>query len=429
MKVNERRLTAIIGSLFSSLGGQAALAVSGPLTARLLGVTGRGQLAVILLCVGITSLLGGIGLPTSVAFFLAKWQATTAGSLWRFRRAWLLLCLTAAVGCVLAVVLYSEFAGRLGPLPIISSLAGLAVVLTMTQQLTIGCFQGEMRFSQLSVLRALPAVLTAAAIAFLYETSSPHSVQALLTASVGGLLVSTSISVAVLLRNDRQGPADASPFTGRNLTRYGLRALLGSSSPMDTLSLDQAFVGLLLAPRMLGFYVVAGSFANLTTLVLQSVGLIALPRVAANIGAEQQRREIRMLIIGSVAFGALTCAGIELFLRPALTFAFGREFLPALTSARILVVGGFFLGMRRLLTSLLQALGRPGRASFAEGLGVATLLVLLPPGILMLHESGAALSISLSALVTSLYLAQALRKESAFHSKNMTVRKVSNVSR
>ena len=41
------------------------------------------------------------------------------------------------------------------------------------------------------------------------------------------------------------------------MTRFGLKSLFGSISPIDTLRLDQAVVGLLLTPVALGFYVVA----------------------------------------------------------------------------------------------------------------------------------------------------------------------------
>lgn len=415
MSPSYRRKGAVLGSVLAGFVGQAALALSGPLTARMLGVTGRGQLALVFLFIAITSLLGGLGLPTAVTFLLAKSQATAAGALWRFRGHWFLLCVSASLGCTSAILLYQALTGALHGIIVPTLLLSFpAVGLSMTLQLAIGCLQGEMRFSALSVLRVLPAALTAGAVTVVYLTNLTRSVPVLLSLSVGASFISSLLSIIIIFRP--KSPAlkgGALRLEGRQLARYGLRALLGASSPIDSLSLDQAFVGLLLSPRLLGLYVVAGAFANLPTLVLQSVGLLALPRVAAIGDATLQRQALNRVILASAILSAIVCVVVESVLQPFLTFAFGRPFLAALPIGRVLVAGGFFLGMRRLFTTLLQAVNRPGRASFGEALGVGALIVTLAPGVALLQDIGAALAISFSGFVTATYMLVALRKVDA----------------
>ncbi len=62
---------------------------------------------------------------------------------------------------------------------------------------------------------------------------------------------------------------------------FGVRGMLGASSPIEYYRLDQAVVGLFLAPVALGIYTVALAFTNLPRFVSTSVGMVAYPHVAA----------------------------------------------------------------------------------------------------------------------------------------------------
>ncbi len=75
----------------------------------------------------------------------------------------------------------------------------------------------------------------------------------------------------------------------RRAFRYGVSAVLGSSSPAEILRLDQAIIALALSRYTLGLYVVAVAFTNLPRFISQSVGIVAFPRVAAGVGAETHR--------------------------------------------------------------------------------------------------------------------------------------------
>ena len=61
-----------LGSLASSVFSQGMLLLSGPASARLLGVTGRGEYALLVIIVTLGSFFGAAGLPTAVTYALAS---------------------------------------------------------------------------------------------------------------------------------------------------------------------------------------------------------------------------------------------------------------------------------------------------------------------------------------------------------------------
>src|SRR5262249_5603928 len=63
---------AVAGSLAATALAQLSLLVSGVLTARMLGVEDRGHLALFTLIPAILGLIGGLGAPVAVTYFVAS---------------------------------------------------------------------------------------------------------------------------------------------------------------------------------------------------------------------------------------------------------------------------------------------------------------------------------------------------------------------
>ena len=140
--------------------------------------------------------------------------------------------------------------------------------------------------------------------------------------------------------------------------------------------MDQAVVGLFLAPAALGLYVSAAAFTNLPKFVAQSIGMVAYPKIAAE--PDDRRRRAVMRRFTLVAAGVCSAAVVALLIivvSRLLPFFFGHEFDGAVGVARVLLVGGLFIGMRRVLSDGARGIGRPGAGTMAE---VVSWVVLIP---------------------------------------------------
>jgi O-antigen/teichoic acid export membrane protein len=195
----------------------------------------------------------------------------------------------------------------------------------------------------------------------------------------------------------------------RPLLRYGLASIVGASAPIDSFSIDQVIVGVMLSRAQLGLYVVGGAFNNLTTVLLSSLGTIALPRIAGEPQAIARRRLIKRTAVAGALIAGGTTLFAELIVAWLLPLAFGANFAPAVPAARILIVAGFFLSIRRILVVFLQAVGRPGHTGVGEVAALAVLAIsavlLVPP----LGIVGASSALVLAAGASDIYLWLALR--------------------
>jgi O-antigen/teichoic acid export membrane protein len=168
----------------------------------------------------------------------------------------------------------------------------------------------------------------------------------------------------------------------RTLFGFAVRSHTSNVSSLFNERLDQLLISVFLAPVQLGLYVIAVTLTSLTSLVGQSISLVALPVVAAEqpgpTRAAVVRRYIRLTILGATA---LTVPMIVL--TPTLIAVFfGHAFAPAATVTRVLLVAAVVLTSTRLIQSMLKAAGRPLDAGISEfvalGATLASLAILLP---------------------------------------------------
>lgn len=398
---------AYVGAMAASIVGQAAVGVSGPATARLLGPEGRGELALMAILVVLGASLITAGLPNAVAYTIAR-QGVSARSVLRLiGRLWLRLAAVAAAMCIVALVLLASRRPA-SSLPLEAPLVALWCVSTAAWALLLACLQGERRLGVLNWLRPLAPVVSAAGTLSLLLAVHHASVVVVLTVLVACSTAALLAGIWVGTRHLRdEGPAPAA--STRPLLQYGLRSLIGANAPVEAYSLDQAAVALFLSTSQLGIYVVATAFDNLPSLLVFGLGTIALPRLAAERDDRLRRRRLFRLSLWTVGVASLTTMLAEILVGILLPLLFGSAFLQALPVARVLIIAGFFLALRRMLVVFLQALGRPGRTTIAEIAAIAALFVfatvLIPPFGLL----GAAAALLLAAVASTAYLVWTLR--------------------
>jgi O-antigen/teichoic acid export membrane protein/O-antigen ligase len=370
------------GSLVASGFAQLLLIVSGVLVARSLGPEDRGYLALLVVVSGVCTLIGTMGLPLAATYYIARDRSHSrqiASTLLRFSLFQLVATLVLQIA-VLAVLVMHE-PGRVKAAALIS-LGIVPGILAFAFGIAI--LQGQQRFRAFNALRILPTAIYVAAVLTIVVMDAADLVRIMAvwaTANyVGGFL-----ALIVAVRGLPTGPAEGRPPSRSEMTKFGLKSLFGSISPIDALRLDQAVVGVLLSPVALGLYVVAQALTNLPRIVAYSIGVVAYPQVAAQQDPAAARRAMWRYFFIAVMLSAFVVLPLWIAADQLVTLFFGSEFSEATSIARILLLGTLFMAARRVLSDGVNGLGHPGLGTLAE---VSSWVLLVPSVAILLPRFG-----------------------------------------
>jgi O-antigen/teichoic acid export membrane protein len=387
---------SLAGSIFAAVLGQAALIVSGVLSARILGVQDRGYLALLVLFPAVLAQIGSLGLPLAATYRLSR-DRTRAAEIVRtlssaaLAQAGFLVLLHG--GILVAVFWNDPHAVR------VSALLSLCVVpAILAQSYGVAILQGQQRFAAFNTLRTLPAATYSVAVLVVFVAGGGNLEWVAIGWAASSLAVG-AVTLLVALRPLRLRAARHEASVLSEMLRFGLKGLLGWTSPIETFRLDQAIVGLFLSPVALGLYVVGLAFANLPRFIAQSIGYIAYPRVASREGREA-RTEMWQFFLLTVAASSLVVVALELSVSRLVPWIFGSDFAGAVPLTRILLVGALFLSARRVLTDGAQGLGRPGLGTVAEISSWAFLVPALAIFTPLFDARGVALALTVSAALS-----------------------------
>ena len=142
------------------------------------------------------------------------------------------------------------------------------------------------------------------------------------------------------------------------MLNFGLKGVLGHTSPLENFRIDQLIIGLYLAPKALGLYVVAQAFVNLPRFVATNAGMIAFPALSAMRDKSSAKRTVTRFFIAVVSLNIIIAIPLMIFMAALIKIFFGDNFAPAASIARILLVGAILYSARRILVEGLRGLGR-----------------------------------------------------------------------
>ncbi len=301
----------VVGRL-SSVNAIAILAafVTGPITARALGVRGRGDLAAITAVLTLTPWLLDLGLSQ----WLARERAR-GGRLPELLGAALPVALACSLVGVAAAIPLSNALGRGRPVVVLYLQIGLFLApLSVALQTLVGVALGESRWRMLVTTQVLASVLPAIAI-----TGLAVAGELTVGTAAAVYLLSAMASLAVLLpvlRGTRRLVLDRA--RSRAAAVFGTKSWLSTVAGVANVRLDQVLMAGLVASRELGLYVVAVSIASLTYGLSVAVSSALYPRVAEGEAALAARScRVTLAIVAVAAFGLAVLAppGIPLRLR------------------------------------------------------------------------------------------------------------------
>lgn len=357
--------------------------VSGILVTRTLGPENRGYHALLVLVPYVLCYLGNLGLPTAATYFIAR-EPVAVGAIVRS------LVRVAVVQTLLLVVLHAVilFVLTANAPPTVWTAAMTTVALvpvTLAQQYGLAIIQGQQRFTALNILRPVTATAYTIAVVLAVVIGRADDLMFVALAWVVANTVAGCLILAVAWRRLPSPVPGALLPSVRPMLRFGLKGILGTASPVDTFRLDQAVIGLLLLPVDLGLYVAGLAFTNPPRILAGSIGYIAYPYIAAQTNRVTAQAmvwrfvAITTVVTGAVVVGLAAIAGI------AVPFFFGDDFNDSVPVARLLLLGGLFYSVRRVLGDGMRGLGQPGLNTLAE---VTSWLWLVPALIILTPRLG-----------------------------------------
>jgi O-antigen/teichoic acid export membrane protein len=364
--------------------------VSGVLVARSLGPEDRGYLALVVLVPTILTAVANLGLPLATTYYVARDRSRAAP----IARSVLRDAVGQAVVIIAAqlVILWIVFADEPERVKVAGLISLAALPGILAQQYGLALLQGLQRFAAFNTLRTTPAAMYALGVLMVFVLGIDHLVE---IASVW-VAAQASVGVVTLGFALRRLPADApqsSAVSRAQLMKFGLKSFIGYVSPVETFRLDQAVIALFLTPAALGLYVVSLTLTNLPRFVAQSIGMVAYPEVASISDPQAARRRMWRYVVVGALITALVIAPLEVMAGLLVRFFFGDEFGGAESITRILLLGTFFVGLRRVLADGARGAGYPGLGTIAE---VASWMSFLPALALLLPLGGRGVALALS---------------------------------
>jgi O-antigen/teichoic acid export membrane protein len=390
-------------SLATALGGQLLLVGTGILLARGLGVEGRGQLAIIVLVPSVLSQLGTLGMPLALTYYIAK-DADDGRRVLRSLAG--VISAQIAVLSVLQIVVFwllvhdDEQSAMLAAVPILPAL--------IAQQYGLAVLQGQQRFTAFNALRLAPTALYLLAMLAFFAVGATTLVDLVVAFTLINLVAAVPLT-AIALRYAAPRGSPSSDHGPRRVFRFGMSALLGSSSPVEMLRVDQAIIALALPRSALGLYVVALAVTNLPRFISQSVGIVAYPRIAAAAPSEKRSLIRRYLLLVLVMAGS-TVAFLEATVTRLIPELFGTAFAGAVTTAQILLISAFLLAIRRVLSDIAQGLGYPIGSTVAEAVNLTIALPLIAVAVPLYGIEGAATALTLGAAGSLIVIVAMVRR-------------------
>lgn len=352
-----RHALGLIRSWVAYAAMPAAGIITAPILAHALGPTGRGQLAGVLQPLTLASAVAAVGVPSAVTYFISRGYSVRKVLSVAIKVA---LTMTLLVGT--ALVVYSgPIAAQLHTDRGLMLLIWTAFLPSAIISIRRGHIQGLRRYGALDLERMIGAGVRVAMLLVLWLIG----VRSVIVFAGAYMLAGLSASSVLRLPRRSDGgdiPPTRSGLTGKSFLSYSMLSAFGTIAATMSARLDQAIMPAVVAASELGYYSVAVSVAEISTIITTVITRNVLAEVAGGVSSQAV---IRSTLLGGLAQGALIAA-ILVSLPYVVPIVFGRDFGPAMELIRILLLGAFISYWANVASTYLGGLGKPGYSSLGQ---------------------------------------------------------------
>gem|GEM_PF-2729639 len=398
--LSRRRRGSIVGLAGATWAGIALGLVTGPITARVLGPTGKGEVAAAAVYAAFAATILGLGVPNAAGFRRAN-RLTSEDELLGavIRWAAFLTVPSIALG---AVVVAWPLHQLHGSSRVLTFLLVATAPLGMVGLGSHAILRARGELGSLSWLRLLPILLSALGTISLWLAGHLTVTTALATTLFTGLASLVAVQVTLGVRPRRGGSL-------RPLISFGARSLPGILALTMSGQLDQALVAPLLGVTQLGVYSVASTISTLPLGLTAAIATRAFGSIGEAPTDERLVTAARYVRMSLLAATALTL-GLAAIVPWALPLIYGTKFAPSVIPALLLLPGTVAMSGMGATEASLNVLGRPGKASLGQLGGTLITVLGLPLTLPAFGIQAAAAVTSLDFIVTFLIQATFLSR-------------------
>lgn len=375
----------IVTYVFSALTLVANL-VTGIVSARALGPSGRGVFVALTTVSQLAGLLFAVGVANSLSYYIARRPEDGP----RLLTTWtaMLVPLTAVAIAISELLLPTIFSGDQQAIDL-GRWFMFSIVLVVGLELNYGLLLGMQDFLVYNVLRFAQAALIAAAFVVLWIADEMTVENALIAAIVG----STTAMAAGLVRSVvRVGVGRLDPRLGATSLWYGVRGQGSTVATNVTARLDVAMLPAFVTNANVGLYSVAANLSLIVHQLSNTFAGLVLPAAASD--PERSRIKVIGSLWASLVVAGALAAVLALFARPLIGLVYGDSFRDAAEPLLLLLPGVVLFAGSSILAAGVYAAGRPFTATFAQLLGMAVTVV----GLFVFLRSG---GITAAAIVST----------------------------
>lgn len=372
----------VIITLVCQIVGLACTVGTSVLTARWLGPTGQGTLALMAALTAITVQIGNLGLPAAIVFFLGRDPS-------RIRTvARLVIHLGLVLGTVLGLALLPLYDVLWGQVPRgFALLAGLTTPFSLTVLLGASVFLSREHVLGYNVLNLLPRagllVLTVLVLAVL-ERGLPAAAAVTFLAPLGAAFIAIVATREWTGRlgleidppgregegeGEGEGKGEGKGALLRGMLCYGFRAYLASLLGFLVLKVDLLLVNAFRGAGEAGLYSVAVGLGNLLYMLPVAIGTYLFPKVASD---PEDDGSFTSLVVRRTALGMAVLLGGTALVSPwIIELMYGPAFAPSVRAFVVLLPGVLALSLSTLLMQDLSGRGLPPVVYQAPALALA----------------------------------------------------------
>jgi O-antigen/teichoic acid export membrane protein len=379
--ISRLRAPGLIRSVARTAGfnvlSTVAAGLGGIIIARAVGPTVRGEYAAVTAWFGVGLIIGGLGQPAALCFYVARDPGRARDYVATSRT---MMLTTGAIALAIGMLLTPVLAHREPGVALAYRIAfGSSIAAFVGASYTFA-LQGR-DLHRWNLVRISQPLLSMVAIGVLWRLRMLTLDSAVL------VLFATMLAQLIWAHAGCKQVGLAGGRTRRPLIRplsiYGAAQIAAVTPATLNAQLDQLVLSQTVPSADLGRYAIAVSLTLLPIPVVSAIGNVAFPRLASKQGVDAATRRLqRLAVFGSAGIATALLLPLAAGAYWLVPLVYGAAYRGAVPLLWILAPGSIFLASGQVVGDLLRGRSHPSVVAWAQGLAavftVVMLIVLLP---------------------------------------------------